>query len=734
MLKRIITFLLVFTVCLGVAHNATAISSAGVLFLRIGAGVRASGMGDAFVAVANDASATHWNPAGLGQSPLSDAWNELDIPWKYPIEEAVAVPSTEYGQRIYEVWLLSQGQLRRLVGSEWISDLALPEDITEVHDMAVGAREFVIATDNGLYRNSNQTWLPMVPPTDEGWEVEQINDMWLSSGAEERLWLATDDGLKVYNFATWETYGTEAGLPSPKINQVYFPNSKEGWIVTAAGFVHFTDGMFMTTATVKALIGQTIPEIAADFIGSANQARVNAVAEEIRRINHIEGDDLEPGAELLIPYEVVFESPITSLHQDALNRLWVGTEQGLKMYHNNRWTSFGYRAFTPEDPISLTDLAEQYLGSSATPSRVEAFTNWTAHYNSIETDATIDAGETVYLYRSPVGGTIRSIHSSGAKVFVGSKYGYMIYEDGRWGRLHQHGLNNADGIAIVNAGNDLYFMTPSKIVWYERAQSTASFMAVKWLPKLAEDIYFAYGALSTHIDGLGTIGFNTKVLSYGEVARTEASSSEVIGSFNPFDFAFGFTYGTRLNNNLSAGLTGKVIYSRLSEQGAGREVGKGTATAFALDAGLLYQTPFKRLKLGAALTNFGPDITYIDADQSDPLPRNLTLGLAYKLADSPFNNLTLAVDLNKELVDLSEASSTELRQIIYNVGMEYWYAKTVALRVGYIYDQEGDIKTPTVGGGLLIKGLGIDLAYIPSVREDQVMANILRVQLSNVWY
>ncbi len=35
-------------------------------YLRIGAGVRAPGMGGAFVAVANDVTANYWNPAGLG--------------------------------------------------------------------------------------------------------------------------------------------------------------------------------------------------------------------------------------------------------------------------------------------------------------------------------------------------------------------------------------------------------------------------------------------------------------------------------------------------------------------------------------------------------------------------------------------------------------------------------------------------------------------------------------------
>lgn len=39
----------------------------GLAFLKIGAGGRAVGMGEAYTAIANDASATYWNPAGLAQ-------------------------------------------------------------------------------------------------------------------------------------------------------------------------------------------------------------------------------------------------------------------------------------------------------------------------------------------------------------------------------------------------------------------------------------------------------------------------------------------------------------------------------------------------------------------------------------------------------------------------------------------------------------------------------------------
>jgi hypothetical protein len=45
--------------------HAVSVSQSGVLFLKISPGARAGGMGEAFVAVADDASATWWNPAGL---------------------------------------------------------------------------------------------------------------------------------------------------------------------------------------------------------------------------------------------------------------------------------------------------------------------------------------------------------------------------------------------------------------------------------------------------------------------------------------------------------------------------------------------------------------------------------------------------------------------------------------------------------------------------------------------
>ncbi len=60
-------FILTVTLMLGLCmvSHLFAVSQAAVLFLMISPGARAAGMGEAFVAVADDATAAYWNPAGL---------------------------------------------------------------------------------------------------------------------------------------------------------------------------------------------------------------------------------------------------------------------------------------------------------------------------------------------------------------------------------------------------------------------------------------------------------------------------------------------------------------------------------------------------------------------------------------------------------------------------------------------------------------------------------------------
>ncbi|MDZ7316290.1 MAG: PorV/PorQ family protein [candidate division KSB1 bacterium] len=65
-MRKVFLFLIVAAMGVtGWVSSAYAVSEAAVLSLMISPGARAAGMGEAFVALADDATATYWNPAGL---------------------------------------------------------------------------------------------------------------------------------------------------------------------------------------------------------------------------------------------------------------------------------------------------------------------------------------------------------------------------------------------------------------------------------------------------------------------------------------------------------------------------------------------------------------------------------------------------------------------------------------------------------------------------------------------
>ena len=59
-------FWIVLSLMIALINPVFSQSEAGAIFLLIAPGARAGGMGEAQVAVANDAYASYWNPAGLG--------------------------------------------------------------------------------------------------------------------------------------------------------------------------------------------------------------------------------------------------------------------------------------------------------------------------------------------------------------------------------------------------------------------------------------------------------------------------------------------------------------------------------------------------------------------------------------------------------------------------------------------------------------------------------------------
>lgn len=62
--------------------------------------------------------------------------------------------------------------------------------------------------------------------------------------------------------------------------------------------------------------------------------------------------------------------------------------------------------------------------------------------------------------------------------------------------------------------------------------------------------------------------------------------------------------------------------------------------------------------------------------------------------------------------------SDEFKEMIYNLGLEWWYTDNFVMRLGYIHDDEGEVKQPTFGAGVHFDGYGFDFGYTAGADTD----------------
>lgn len=324
------------------------------------------------------------------------------------------------------------------------------------------------------------------------------------------------------------------------------------------------------------------------------------------------------------------------------------------------------------------------------------------------------------------------------------------------------------GVALATDATAIYWNPAGLAFQYEDPdvdfKGEASFMHVNWLPQFNfSDLFYDYFAARYYVEEIdGMVGLGLTYLNLGENVWTDATGKE-LDTFDSKEYAITAGYATKLEDNLGIGLNLKFIRSELvpSFVEVGAENRGGNATSFAVDVGVLWTPAYEifenRLNVGANLSNFGPEVTYINEDQADPLPTNLRLGFSYKVLDDEFNKITIIYDANRLLVVRNEADSLSgkeeqpdgvfkavfysswvkgslserLRKFTHSLGLEYWYGNLIALRAGYFYEDPdfGDRNFITFGGGIKYDIFGIDFGYI-SAEEDHPLSDTMRFSVS----
>lgn len=296
--------------------------------------------------------------------------------------------------------------------------------------------------------------------------------------------------------------------------------------------------------------------------------------------------------------------------------------------------------------------------------------------------------------------------------------------------------------------------------------SEISITHANWLPQFnLSDLFYDYFNYKTDVPEYGgSIGGSVTYLNLGDFVQTSDKGPEEIGHFKGFEVAALLSYGTLLTDDFGLGINLTFINSSLSPFGTAQEKGNGIAYDLAFDLGILYKPQSLVIPLlnediggafsfGASLTNLGPKVTYIDAAQADPLPTQLRLGLGLIPMKDEFNSLTIALDFAKMLVYReTNGSSHELPKSLITsftknsfdqnlksfnsaVGLEYWYDKKVALRMGYFFEDPsyGNRNFMTFGAGLRYDIYGFDFSYISAKEENHPLSETLRFTLLILW-
>ncbi len=200
---------------------------------------------------------------------------------------------------------------------------------------------------------------------------------------------------------------------------------------------------------------------------------------------------------------------------------------------------------------------------------------------------------------------------------------------------------------------------------------------------------FNYFAGVVALDEDNAIGLSVTELDYGsDLVTTVAQPNGTGETWSASDWAIGLTYARNLTDRFSIGGTAKMIMQNIWHE---------SATGWALDAGVLYITPFNNLKIGMEIANFGTDMRMSGTDllvaydpnpsmegnnknipaqyytDAYPLPLFFRVGLAMNVIKAGDNELTLAAD--------AVHPSDNLQSM--NVGAQYSWHKLLYLRAGY---------------------------------------------------
>ena len=286
-----------------------------------------------------------------------------------------------------------------------------------------------------------------------------------------------------------------------------------------------------------------------------------------------------------------------------------------------------------------------------------------------------------------------------------------------------------DTFAAVSGDVIATFWNPGGLGSISETQVTVSYMNYSAMfGDASEGMYYGLAAFAMPVRDWGVFGTSLQIQDQGTMVITTDSPVPVGEENLGMNWAWALSYADQLTDSLLAGINAKIIRQKLWTE---------SDTAYAADIGLQYTVSAVPLNIGVALQNLGTSIQMKDEYQSQPLPRNLKLGLAFRVVDTPKHRFQVVSDYTSFVDKLSEtdedASNPDFNAEKAGIGIhafrpensqkglgtEYWYSNVLGVRIGlrYVPDMGDDNISDhiTMGFSIRYSGYQFDYARVPGI-------------------
>lgn len=207
----------------------------------------------------------------------------------------------------------------------------------------------------------------------------------------------------------------------------------------------------------------------------------------------------------------------------------------------------------------------------------------------------------------------------------------------------------------------------------------------------------------------GTAGLSLVSVNYGDIMRSGWSGTEEFvfepnqGSFSATDMAFQASFGKSLSDKFSLGGTAKMVTQAIDDV---------NISGLAFDIGTQFDTGYRGIKMGAVISNFGPDVASQAADDAgfEEFPgMSLPMTFSFGVVGEAIAGMNAGLNVLKQ-ADMAE-------EFIFNG--EYNVAGLASLRFSY---NLSNVQQPmSFGAGVSVAGITANVSMTTTKHFDNVM-------------